>query len=263
MEVVNSVLELIGNTPILKLSKFDTGPCELYIKMESENPGGSIKDRIAVCMIEAAEKEGKIKPGGTIIEATAGNTGLGLGLVVLAVGLVIAHPTMFQFLVTHGLVLMMAAFAFTLLLTRDTAWTRRRWLLLAALAVTLWPLSLLRQEGQVGALSPELAARWAPTAEDLFLESRPASTESGAAAEVAEAAAEVARADWPGFRGARVDVVAADEGRPAVEDHRLGVEARAGLARQDGPLAFDAGVGAQLEQLDAAVEQRAAAVRVA
>ena len=86
MTVVNSVLELIGNTPILKLSKFDTGPCDLFIKMESENPGGSIKDRIAVCMIEAAEQEGKIQPGGTIIEATAGNTGLGLGLVAAQKG---------------------------------------------------------------------------------------------------------------------------------------------------------------------------------
>jgi len=86
METVNSVLELIGNTPILKLSKFDTGPCDLYIKMESENPGGSIKDRIAISMIEAAAKEGKIKPGGTIIEATAGNTGLGLGLVAAQKG---------------------------------------------------------------------------------------------------------------------------------------------------------------------------------
>ena len=86
MEVVNSVLELIGNTPILKLSKFDTGPCELYLKMESENPGGSIKDRIAVSMIEAAERDGKISPGGTIIEATAGNTGLGLGLVAAQKG---------------------------------------------------------------------------------------------------------------------------------------------------------------------------------
>jgi len=86
MTIVNSVLELIGNTPILKLSKFDTGLCDLFIKMESENPGGSIKDRIAVCMIEAAEAEGKIKPGGTIIEATAGNTGLGLGLVAAQKG---------------------------------------------------------------------------------------------------------------------------------------------------------------------------------
>src|SRR5210317_1402541 len=86
MTTVNSVLDLIGNTPILKLSKFDTGPCDLFIKMESENPGGSIKDHIAVCMIEAAETEGKIKPGGTIIEATAGNTGLGLGLVAAQKG---------------------------------------------------------------------------------------------------------------------------------------------------------------------------------
>jgi cystathionine beta-synthase len=86
MTIVNSVLELIGNTPILKISKFDTGVCDLFIKLESENPGGSIKDRIAVCMIEAAEAEGKIQPGGTIIEATAGNTGLGLGLVAAQKG---------------------------------------------------------------------------------------------------------------------------------------------------------------------------------
>jgi len=86
MAIVNSVLDLIGNTPILKLSKFDTGPCDLFIKLESENPGGSIKDRIAVCMIEAAEAEGKIEPGDTIIEATAGNTGLGLGLVAAQKG---------------------------------------------------------------------------------------------------------------------------------------------------------------------------------
>ncbi len=86
MTIVNSVLELIGNTPILKLSKFDSGPCELFIKMESDNPGGSIKDRIAVGMIDAAEMEGKIVPGGTIIEATAGNTGLGLGLVAAQKG---------------------------------------------------------------------------------------------------------------------------------------------------------------------------------
>ena len=86
MEVYESVLDLIGNTPILKLKRFDTGPCELFLKMESENPGGSIKDRIAVQMIEAAEAEGKLEPGGTIIEATAGNTGLGLGLVAAQKG---------------------------------------------------------------------------------------------------------------------------------------------------------------------------------
>lgn len=86
MTVVNSVLEMIGNTPMLKLNQFDTGQCELFVKLENQNPGGSIKDRIAVTMIEAAEKEGKIKPGGTIIEATAGNTGLGLGLVAAQKG---------------------------------------------------------------------------------------------------------------------------------------------------------------------------------
>ncbi len=86
MTIHSSVLEMIGNTPMLKLSKFDTGPCDLFIKLENQNPGGSIKDRISVVMIEAAEKEGKIKPGGTIIEATAGNTGLGLGLVAAQKG---------------------------------------------------------------------------------------------------------------------------------------------------------------------------------
>ena len=86
MTIYNSVLEMIGETPILKLHSFDTGPCELFIKLESQNPGGSIKDRIAVSMIEAAEREGKLKPGGTIIEATAGNTGLGLGLVAAQKG---------------------------------------------------------------------------------------------------------------------------------------------------------------------------------
>ncbi len=86
MTVVNSVLDLIGETPIVKLSKFDTGPCDLFLKLESENPGGSIKDRIAVNMIEAAEREGKIQPGGTIIEGTSGNTGMGLALGAIAMG---------------------------------------------------------------------------------------------------------------------------------------------------------------------------------
>ncbi len=78
---VGNVLDLIGNTPIVKLSRFDTGPCSLFLKLENQNPGGSIKDRIALKMIEVAEQEGKLQPGGTIVEATAGNTGLGLALV--------------------------------------------------------------------------------------------------------------------------------------------------------------------------------------
>jgi cystathionine beta-synthase len=75
------VLALIGNTPLVRLESFDTGPCELYVKLESQNPGGSIKDRIGLAMIEAAERAGHLRPGATIVEATAGNTGLGLALV--------------------------------------------------------------------------------------------------------------------------------------------------------------------------------------
>ncbi len=76
-----SVTELINNTPLVELKKFDAGKCRLFMKIEGDNPGGSIKDRMAVSMIDAAERDGKLKPGGTIIEATAGNTGLGLSLI--------------------------------------------------------------------------------------------------------------------------------------------------------------------------------------
>ncbi|MBC8523759.1 pyridoxal-phosphate dependent enzyme [PVC group bacterium] len=79
--IVNSVLDLIGNTPLLKVHTMDTGTCELFIKMESQNPGQSIKDRIAITMIEKAENEGFLKKGVRIIEATAGNTGIALALV--------------------------------------------------------------------------------------------------------------------------------------------------------------------------------------
>jgi len=79
--VKSSLLDIIGNTPIVKLTAFDTGLCELFVKLENHNPGGSIKDRIGLSIIEEAEKTGALKPGGTIIEATAGNTGIGLALV--------------------------------------------------------------------------------------------------------------------------------------------------------------------------------------
>jgi len=75
------LLDMIGHTPMVELTKFDTGHSRLFVKLENQNPGGSIKDRVALAMIEAAEKSGKLKPGGTLIEATAGNTGLGLALV--------------------------------------------------------------------------------------------------------------------------------------------------------------------------------------
>ncbi len=84
--MAHSVLDLIGNTPIIKITRFDTGPCELYVKLESQNPTGSIKDRIALAMIEEAERQGLLKPGGTIIEGTSGNTGLGLALVAALKG---------------------------------------------------------------------------------------------------------------------------------------------------------------------------------
>lgn len=83
---VSSALDLIGRTPMLELTGFDTGPCRLFVKLESANPGGSIKDRIARSMIEAAEADGSLKPGGTIVEATAGNTGLGLAQVGILKG---------------------------------------------------------------------------------------------------------------------------------------------------------------------------------
>jgi len=81
-----AILSLIGDTPLVEITQFDTGPCQLFLKLENQNPGGSIKDRIALSMIEAAEAEGNLQPGGTVVEATAGNTGLGLALVAGAKG---------------------------------------------------------------------------------------------------------------------------------------------------------------------------------
>src|SRR5690554_1131716 len=94
MKVFGSALEMIGNTPMVRVNHLDTGPCELFLKLETQNPGLSIKDRIAVYMIEAAEKEGAIKPGDTLIEGTAGNTGLGLAIVAAQKGykLIIVLP---------------------------------------------------------------------------------------------------------------------------------------------------------------------------
>ena len=86
MPANTSVLELIGNTPMVRVQRMDTGPCELFLKLESMNPGGSVKDRIGLSMIEGAERAGKIKPGDTLVEGTAGNTGIGLALVAQAKG---------------------------------------------------------------------------------------------------------------------------------------------------------------------------------
>src|SRR3954463_13450172 len=76
-----AILSLIGNTPLVEVTRMDTGPCQLFLKLESQNPGGSIKDRIGRAMIEQAEADGKLQPRGVVVEATAGNTGIGLALV--------------------------------------------------------------------------------------------------------------------------------------------------------------------------------------
>ncbi|GAA0311229.1 cysteine synthase A [Gracilibacillus halotolerans] len=87
MKVANNMAELIGNTPIVKLNRTaDPEGAEIYLKLEFMNPGSSVKDRIALAMVEAAEKEGKLKEGETIIEPTSGNTGIGLALVAAIKG---------------------------------------------------------------------------------------------------------------------------------------------------------------------------------
>ncbi len=81
MEFKNNILEAVGDTPLIRLNKLNSGlKPQIFAKLESSNPGGSVKDRIGMAMLEGAERSGKIKPGGTVIEATSGNTGIGLAL---------------------------------------------------------------------------------------------------------------------------------------------------------------------------------------
>src|SRR6202142_436848 len=83
----NNILETIGNTPLIRLNKITKGlPCTVLAKVEYFNPGNSAKDRMALKMVEVAEQEGKLKPGGTIIEGTSGNTGMGLALAAVVKG---------------------------------------------------------------------------------------------------------------------------------------------------------------------------------
>jgi cysteine synthase A len=86
-KVVNNITELIGETPLVRLNRIvPEDSAEIYLKLEYQNPGSSVKDRIAISMVEEAEREGLLKPGGTIIEATSGNTGIGLAMVAAAKG---------------------------------------------------------------------------------------------------------------------------------------------------------------------------------
>src|ERR1051325_3904324 len=85
--VYDNICQVIGNTPVVRLNRIPKeGWAEVLVKLESFNPGGSVKDRIGLSMIEAAEQEGKLKPGGTIVEPTSGNTGIGLAMVAAAKG---------------------------------------------------------------------------------------------------------------------------------------------------------------------------------
>jgi cystathionine beta-synthase len=87
MKVYQNILETIGNTPMVKLNKIVKDiPCDVYAKVETFNPGNSIKDRMAIKMVEDAEKDGRLKPGGTIIEGTSGNTGMGLAIAAVIKG---------------------------------------------------------------------------------------------------------------------------------------------------------------------------------
>ena len=87
MKYAKTILETIGNTPLVKINKLTAElPCLVLAKYETFNPGNSVKDRMAVQMVEDAEAEGKLKPGGTIIEGTSGNTGMGLALVAVVKG---------------------------------------------------------------------------------------------------------------------------------------------------------------------------------
>ena len=86
-KIYDNITELIGDTPMLKLQRsLPQDAADVYVKLESFNAGGSVKDRIALNMIEVAEQEGKIKPGDTLVEATSGNTGVGIALVGAAKG---------------------------------------------------------------------------------------------------------------------------------------------------------------------------------
>jgi cystathionine beta-synthase len=85
-QVYSNILDMVGRTPRLHVQRLDTGPCQLFLKLELMNPGGSIKDRIGISMIDEAERRGDIKPGDLLVEATAGNTGIGLALVAAQKG---------------------------------------------------------------------------------------------------------------------------------------------------------------------------------
>ena len=118
-QVARSEVELIGRTPVLRLRRLPgANDAEVWVKLESMNPGGSVKDRICLAMIEAAEREGKLKPGATIVEPTSGNTGIGLALVAAVRGyrLILTMPDT----MSEERRSLLAAYGATLVLSPDT-----------------------------------------------------------------------------------------------------------------------------------------------
>lgn len=81
MAIKTSILDTIGNTPVIRINNIAPEGVEMFVKLEAANPGGSVKDRLALSIIEEAEKDGSLKPGQTVVEATSGNTGIGLAMV--------------------------------------------------------------------------------------------------------------------------------------------------------------------------------------
>ena len=119
VSVASSPLELIGRTPVVRLNRIPgKGAAQIWAKLENYNPGGSVKDRICLAMVERAEREGKLKPGGTIIEPTSGNTGIGLALVAAVKGykLILTMPDT----MSEERRSLLAAYGAKLVLTPDT-----------------------------------------------------------------------------------------------------------------------------------------------
>src|SRR5437667_12503298 len=118
-KIADTVLDLVGGTPMVRLNRVvPAGSAQIVAKIESMNPAGSVKDRIALNMIETAEREGRLKPGDTIIEPTSGNTGIGLALVCAVRGyrLILTMPDT----MSEERRSLLAAYGATLILTPDT-----------------------------------------------------------------------------------------------------------------------------------------------
>ncbi len=101
-QLYDNVLDTIGDTPVIRINNIPTHGTKIYVKVEAFNPGGSVKDRLAVNIIEAAERRGELKPGQTVVEATSGNTGIGLAMVCAQKGYPLVVTMADSFSVEHA-----------------------------------------------------------------------------------------------------------------------------------------------------------------